>query len=227
MEGQTKILWDFLNAAYRTGALDEALSLVKIATGKDKEDQAHLFAGLEDAITELDDFSGVDQTLEEVYRQMSLLMDEEIFEGLAAFLSLIAPLVDSVMKSADRDSELLIHKRDQLIQDLPKMAKALFAIIALNSGAIVSALGGKSASQYGQNLGNALNAMASFINGVNERDPEAVSDFMSGAFSTVDRDAVAKMADTLTQAFLDQRPPIFKWTAQTMAKRAKKRVLKK
>lgn len=227
MEGQTKILWDFLNAAYRTGTLDEFLNLAQVAAGKSKENQAQLFADLEDAITELDDFSGVDRTLEEGYRQMALMTDDEILEGLGVLISLITPLVDSAMESAGRDPELLMEKRDKLIENLPKAGKALFALIALNSGPIIGALGDRSPDQYGRDLGKALNAMAAFINNINETDPEAISDFMSGAFNAVDGEEVAKMADTLSQAFLDQRPPLIKWSAATMAKRAKKRVLNK
>jgi len=227
MEGQTKVLWDFLETAYRTGAIDEFLELSKAATDKKYENQALVFAELEDAVSEMEDFSGVDETIEEAFRQIPALTDEETLEGLRVIVSFLTPLVDSVMESVDRDGELLGEKRDKLIEDLPKAAKALLTILAQNSCAILSAMGDKPARDLGENMGRGLNAMASIINGVHERDPNAVSDFMAGAFGAVDGDAVSRMADTLTNALLDQKPPVLRWTAATMAKRAGKRVLNK
>lgn len=227
MEGQAKIVWNFLEAAYRTGALDNFMDLSKAATDKKYENQATVFAELEDAITEMDDFSSVDQTLEKALSQMPALSDPAILEGLGALVSLLTPVIDSTMKSVDRDTEALKEKRDKLLADLPRMARALFALLALNSGSIAGALGEKSAKAFGENLGKGLNAAAAFVNDLNERDPSAIPDFMAGAFNAVDGDQVAKMADTLTQAFLDRRPPVLRWTASTVAKRAGKIIFRK
>jgi hypothetical protein len=140
MDGQTKIVWDFLNAAYRTGALDNFMVLSKAATDKKYDNQATVFAELEDAISEMEDFSSVDLTLEKAFRQMSALSDEATLLGLGALASIMTPLVESAMESVDRDTERLKEKRDKLLSDLPKIAKATFKLMVLNSGSIASAV---------------------------------------------------------------------------------------
>jgi len=226
MDGQTKIVWDFLHLAYRTGSLDRFMQLSRAAVDKRYENQATVFAKLEDAISEMDDFSSVDQTLEEIFRQMPVLSDEETLEGLGTLVSIVTPLIESAMESVDRDTQVLKDKGDKLFDDLPKMAKAVFMVLVLNSDSLVSALGRRPARQYGRDLGRGLNAMASFINNINDRSPSAIPDFMSGAFSAVDGNEVSKMLDTVTHAFLDRKPPLLKWTASTMLKRARKKVVK-
>ncbi len=227
MEGQTKVLWDFLETAYRTGALDELMLLSKAGTDKKYENQARVFVDLEEGICEMDDFSSVDAVVEEALRQLPALTDDETVEGIAILASVLRPLVDSVMESADRDADALTAKREEVLAALPKVGKALLALITANGPTLLAALGERSAGDYGREAGKSMNALASWINGIHERDPEAISDFMAGAFSAIDGDEVGKMADVLTGAFLDQRPPVLQWTAATMAGRAKKRVLGK
>ena len=132
-----------------------------------------------------------------------------------------------MMEAVDGDTELLKQKGDKLQKDLPKIARAISTLIAQNSGVIINALGQKPAGHYGQKLGKGVNAMASIINQINEKQPSAIPDFMAGAFESVDKDEFGKMTDSLPQAFLDQKPPLLKWTAATMFRRAKRLVLKK
>jgi hypothetical protein len=70
-----------------------------------------------------------------------------------------------------------------------------------------------------------LNVVAGYVYDVHTRDPEAVSAFMAGIFKAVDGEQVGRTADVLAQAFLDQRPPLLKWTAATAVKQARKRLL--
>jgi len=140
MDGQTRIVWDFLNAAYRTGALDNFMDLSKAATDKKYENQAIVFAELEDAISEMEDFSSVNNTLDEVFRQMPALSDEDTLEGLGALAAIITPLVESAMESGDKDNEQLKKKSVKLVSNLPKIARATFKLMVLNFGFITSAV---------------------------------------------------------------------------------------
>ncbi|OGP57004.1 MAG: hypothetical protein A2V67_00405 [Deltaproteobacteria bacterium RBG_13_61_14] len=225
MEGPTKVVWEFLETAFRTGALDEFLKLSKAVTDKKYENQAELFADLEDAVSAMEDLTSLDQILVEAFRMMPALTDPETLEGMALLLSAATPYVKSFMDAHNRDTALLAEKKARLMAALPKVWKAVVALIMLNSPAILSALGKKSASEYGQSLGRALNVVAGYVNDVHARDPEAVSAFMAGVFKAVDGQQVGKTADVLAQAFLDQRPPLLKWTAATAAKQARKRLL--
>jgi hypothetical protein len=227
MQGQTRILWDFLQAAYKNGALDNFMELSRAATDKKYENQATVFAQLEDAICEMEDFSSVDETLATAFKQMPALTDDEILQGLGALVVMITPVIDSTMESVDRDSEALKEKLEKLSQDLPKIASAVSTLVILNSETIASALGKDPARLHGERVGKGLNGFSSFINDINDRDPSAIPEFMSGLFSSVDGNSFTKAADILTHALLDQKPPVLKWTASTMAKRAGKIVLNK
>jgi hypothetical protein len=224
MEGQTKAVWDFLETAFRTGALDEFLKLSKAVTDKKYENQAELFADLEDAVSELEDLTSLDETLGEAFRMMPALTDPETLEGLALLASAVNPYLTSLMEAHDRDSAVLAEKKARLMAALPKVSKAVVTLILLYSPAILSAADRKSASEYGQGLGRALNAVAGYVNDVHARDPEVVSAFMAGVFKALDREQTGRMADVFAQAFLDQRPPLLRWTAAAVVKQARKRL---
>jgi hypothetical protein len=225
MEGQTKVAWDFLETAFRTGALDEFLKLSKNLTDKKYENQAEMFAELEDAVSEMDDLTSIDETLERAFRMMPALTDPEIMEGIALLVDLAAPYLEALMKAHDRDTALLLEKKARLMDALPKVMKAVSALVMIGSPAVFSALGQKSPVEYGQGLGRALNVVAGQINDLQARDPDAITSFMAGMFKVVDGEQTGRMADTLAQAFLDQRPPLLRWTATAAAKQARKRLL--
>ena len=225
MEGQTKVVWEFLETAFRTGALDEFLKLSKAVTDEKYENQAELFADLEDAVSAMEDLTSLDQTLVEAFRMMPALTDPETLEGMAWLLSAATPYVKSFMDAHDRDTALRAAKKARLMAALPKVSKAVVTLLLLNSPAILSALNRDSASEYGQSLGRALNLVAGYVNDVHARDPEVVSAFIAGVFKAVDGQQLGRTADVLVQAFLDQRPSLLRWTAAAAAKQARKRLL--
>jgi|GEM_PF-2497070 len=227
MEGQTKVLWDFLETAYKTGMLDEVLRLSTTLTDKKYEDQALMYADLEDSITEMEDFSTVDDTLEKIYGIMPDITDEEVLEGITILLTLLNPFITAVMEKADRDTENVTAMRMDLVENLRKVGKALKAFISIGSKFLVPVLDGKSANKYGHDLGKAMNGTTTLVNGIHANDSEAVSEFMCGVFDEVDSEEMNKMLDILTSAFLDRKPPLFKWMAAMMFKRTKKRILNK
>ncbi len=224
MEGQTKVTWDFLETAFRAGTLDQMLALSKSLTDKKYESQAQVFEDLEDAVDELDDFSGVDETLEKLFGLMQELNDQETLEGLNILLSVLGPVVSGIMEAADRDVESLSEMKLKVMDNLPKVGKALIALASIGSRELLSA-SDKSADQYGKDMGRAINTIAESVNDMHDKNPSVIPDLMAGVSSALDPDQVSKMAETLTNGLLDQRPPMLKWTAATMVKRAKKRLL--
>lgn len=224
MEGQTKVVWDFLQTAFRTGALDELIKLSKALTDKKYENQALLFADLEDAVSEMDNLDSIDRTLEEALRLMPALTDPEIMEGIGFVLPMITPWLDSWMAAADRDTEVVREKITRLKQNLPKVGVALFTLLALGARSALSRPDARSFGEYGRQAGKALNAGASWINDLQDRDPAALSGFMAGAFEAVDGKQLTKATETMVDAFLDQRPPLLRWSAATMFRRAKRRL---
>ncbi len=227
MEGQAKIMWDFLETAFRTGTLDELLKLVQVATGKGFEDLSQSFANVEDVFMDMEDTSSFEENFGKIYEIMEALTDDEVIEGLGILLSLLNPLISTVMEKTGKDTLLSAEMQEELKEKSQKIIKALKALGSLGSKMVIANLGNKSPKELGQNLGKAINSLTSFTNGIYAEDSGAVSDFMTGVFDVVDGDAMREMAETLTDGFLDQRPPLLKWTAATAVKRAKKRLLNK
>ena len=227
MEGQTKVLWDFMEAAFREGTLDELLLLSKAASDKKYEDQAFVFADLEEAIEEMDDLSAVDDKLELAFSIMPQLTDDEVLQGMKILLSVLTPLVDRMMESAGRDMEAVAEKKDELVDNLRKVVKALAALASIGSKSLIEAQGDESTRKYGRNLGKALNSTANVVNSIHANNSNAVSDFMAGVFEQVDKEEIRKMLDIMAEGFMDQKPPVVRWTASLMAKRARKFLLNK
>jgi hypothetical protein len=223
MEEQNQVLWDFLDTAFKAGTIDEFLLLSKSMADKKYEDQAQVFSDLEDAIDEMDDLSDIDEKMEMVFGFMPDLTDQETMEGVTILLSLINPIIKNFMEAADRDMETIKEMRDAFMKDFKKVKKALFAISSAGAKALVSSQGTESANKYGRQLGQTINSMSSIVNEMHDKDPKAVSEFMSGVFSAVDKDEMQKMTDVMLNSFLDQKPPLFSWTTSSMIKRAKKR----
>jgi hypothetical protein len=68
---------------------------------------------------------------------------------------------------------------------------------------------------------SATNTACATIN----RNPEIVARVISDVFTLVDGRAFGEAAGTVVGAVLDQKPPLIEWTAGTLVKRARKRLL--
>lgn len=227
MHGQTQIMWDFLETAFRTGMLDELLNLIHVFLGEGDQDMSQKFADLEEWFLERDDFTAVDRTFDKIYAFMQGMTDADTMEGLGILLSFLSPLIKSIMEKVPSDSGLSGETQAGLEEKIIKMFKALRTIVSLGTKLYVSSLGEKPAHEIGFSVGKSLNSVSGFINTIQGENADVVPDFMSGVFSSIDGNAVGKMAETLTEGLLDQKPPIFRWAAATAAKRARKRFLNK
>ncbi len=227
MEGHAKIMWDFLETAFRTGTLDELLKLVQVLAGKEFEDLSQSFANVEDVFMEMEDTSSLEENLGKMFEIMQVLTDDEVIEGLGLLLFLVNPLIASVMEKTGKSTLLSPKMQEETKEKSQKIIKTLVALGSIGTKMAMANLGNKSSKELGQNLGKTINTLTAFTNGIYAEDSGAVSDFMAGVFDEVDGDAMGEMAQTLTDGFLDQRPPLLKWTAATAVKRAKKRLLNK
>lgn len=227
MEEQTKIMWDFMEAAFRTGALDEILQLVNVVSGKNFEDMSQGFADLEDIFMEMEDTSSLEENFGTFYQVLKELTNDDVLEGIGILLSFVNPWIESLVQKGGGDSPLSSEKQEELRTKFIKSVKSIFTLGSLGSKMYFASIEKKSPNQFGQEIGKALNSFTAFGNDVIAKDTDVVSDFMAGVFGTVDKKGIGKMADSLTGGILDQRPPLFKWAAATAVKRAKKRLLNK
>ncbi|MBU0996253.1 MAG: hypothetical protein KJ737_27460 [Proteobacteria bacterium] len=225
MEGQTLILWNFLETAFRTGTIDEVLNLVQVMTGEEDEDMSEMFADLEEWFLERDDLSSVDDAFGIIYPLMKELTDDETMEGIGILVSLIIPVIKSVKDKNGIDSLLSPEIQADVKDKARKVLNSLKSIGATGVKMYMATLKDKSAYDIGSNIGKSLNSISRFINNMYDEDTDFVSNFMTGLFSSTDGKAIEKMADSLTNGFLDQKPPLFKWTVKTAVKRTKKRLL--
>ena len=225
MEGQTLILWNFLETAFRTGTLDACLNLVQVLSGEEDEDMSKKFADLEEWFMEQDDLARVDEAFDIIYPLMKELTNDDTVEGIGILVSLLVPLIESVIKKNGIDSALSFSVQKEVKEKARKVLNTLKTIGAVGAKIYLASLKTKSSHQAGFNLGKSINSVSRLINDMVAENPDIVSDFMSGLFSSTDGEALRNMADSLTDSFLDQKPPLFKWTAATAAKRAKKRLV--
>ncbi len=225
MEGQSKILWDFLETAYRTGTLDESLTLIQSLTGEEEQDMSQQYADLEEWFLERNDFTSVDEAFEKIYMLIQGLTDDDTMEGIGILLSFVSPLIRTAVEKTEFDIALSAESQVDLKEKVVKVLNALKTMGSLGAKMYLASLGDKPAHQIGLSVGKSLNSLSDFINTVHTEDANAIPDFMSGVFNSMNGDAVGKMAETLTNGFLDQNPPLLKWTAATAVKRTKKRLL--
>jgi len=224
MEGQTKIIWDFTETAFRTGALDRILDLVQVLTGNNTQTLYEGLADLEDVFIEMADTAPMEERLGRIYDTLQALTDDDILDGIGTLLSLVTPAISMLATHADGDSPMTPEKQEEIKKKAGNVLKALGALGGIGMTAYLAGPGNKPAREHGRAVGNALNTMTAFGNGLISKDPGSVSEFMAGLFDGVDGQAMRQMTDAMTDGFLDQRPPILRWMASAVLNRTKKRL---
>ena len=226
MEGQTKIIWDFSQAAFRTGALDRILDLVQVLTGNSTQTLYDGLADLEDVFIEMEDTAPMEERLGRIYDTLQVLTDDDILDGIGTLLSVLTPAISVLAAQAD-GAPMTPKKQAEIKKKAANVLKALGALGGIGFNAYLAGPGSKPAREHGEAVGKAVNTMTAIGNGVISKDPGSVSEFMAGLFDTVDGQAMGRMTDTLADGFLDQRPPILRWMASALVTRAKKRLFTK
>lgn len=223
MEGQTKIIWDFTETAFRTGALDRILDLVQVLTGNSTQTLYDGLAALEDVFIEMEDTAPMEERLGRIYETLQALTDDDILDGIGTLLSVLTPAISMLAAQAD-GTPMTPEKQTEIKKKAGNVLKALGALGDIGLTAYLAGPGNKPAREHGRAVGKAVNTMTAIGNGLISKDPGGASEFMAGLFDTVDGQAMRQMTDTITDGFLDQRPPILRWMASALVTRAKKRL---
>ena len=223
MEGQTKIIWDFTETAFRTGALDRILDLVQVLTGNSTQTLYDGLAALEDVFIEMEDTAPMEEKLGRIYETLQALTDDDILDGIGTLLSVLTPAISMLAAQAD-GAPMTPEKQTEIKKKAGNVLKALGALGGIGMTAYLAGPGNKPAREHGRAVGKAVNTMTAIGNGLISKDPGGASEFMAGFFDGVDGQAMRQMTDTITDGFLDQRPPILRWMASALVTRAKKRL---
>ena len=131
MEEQSKIIWEFLEAAFRTGTLDELLQFVNVLAGKNFEDMSQLFADLEDVFIEMENTKNLEENFGKIYLILKELTNEDLLEGIRVLLSLINPLVESVIEKGGGDSPLSSEKQAELRSKMIQSARTVMHLASM------------------------------------------------------------------------------------------------
>lgn len=227
MDRQARIMWDFLEAAFRTGALDEFLRLSYTLTDRKYEVHYNIYEDLENYLMDLDDMKHIEDIFNIFYETLEALTDTEILEGLKTILSVLNPWIEQIMTGIDKNKISLGETGKMLQETFPKLKKAFGALFTIVSNVWTDAKNSRSVEEYGAFTGNLLNRWSTYVNTHKTIGDAPVSQFMSSVFHSVDKNEVRQMSETLVHSFLDQGPKPVKWMASIMMERAKNRLTKK
>ncbi len=223
MDPQTKALWDFMRASYKSGLLDESLGLL----GNISDPELDLGEGLgefEDALTEADFTAFETMSAESLTPALQALSEEEVIEGLTVLVSTLRPIIEGMVEGADGDIGVIIEMVKRIGKAISSLKPAALSIAPIIFKLAAPTLEKTFKEKAGELTGSLIQSSVSGIVKTEENDPESVSRFMSDVFKMVDADTFRKAADTLTDAFLDQKPPLVGWTTATIVKRTRKRL---
>ncbi len=221
MEGQTKIIWDFAETAFRTGALDGILDLIQALTRNNTQTLYDGLADLEDIFIEMDATAPMEQRLGRIYDTLQALTDDDILDGIGTLLSVLTPAIGMLAAQGDA-APMAPEKQAEIKKKAANVLKALGALGGIGLNVYLAGPGNKPAREHGRAVGAAVNRMTAIGNGLISKDPGGASEFMAGLFDTVDGQAMRRMTDALTDGFLGQRPPILRWAASALLNRTKK-----
>jgi hypothetical protein len=223
MDPQTKAVWDFMRASYKSGLLDESLGLL----GNISDPELDLGEGLgnfEDALTQADFTAFETMSDESLTPMLQALSEEEVIEGLTVLVSTFRPVIEGMVEGADGDIGVIIDMVKRIGKAIVSLKPAAMSIAPIILQLAAPTLEKTFKEKAGQLTGSLIQYSVNGIVKKEESDPEFVSRFMSDVFKMIDADTFRKATDTLTEAFLDQNPPIVGWTTATIVKRAKKRL---
>ena len=220
MEGLSRVVWDFMEGAYRKGLLDELLGLVG-GLSDPEADLGALLGDFEDRLADADfaHFEGMSRDL--LTPVLQALAREEVLESLHVLVISLRPVVDGVMERVGGDPKVMneiLGLAKQNLLCLKTVSVALVPVLAKAYGPAVETF---IKERGGVLAANATNTACATIN----RNPEIVTRVISDIFSLVDRRAFSAATNTVVGAVLDQKPPLIEWTASTLVKRARKRLL--
>lgn len=220
MEALTRALWDFMEGAYRQGLLDDLLDLVGALSDPDA-DLGEQLGNFEDRLGDAN-FSRFEEMSTEVLTPLlRALAEEEVLESLHVLLITSKPLVDGVLERAEGDTKAVKAILDLINHNLVCLKTVLLALMP-----VLAKVYGPAVETFVIGRGGALTAhLLNTASGAINRNPETAGRMISDFFTALDGRAFGTAAETVVGAVLDQKPPLIGWTAGTLVKRGRKRLL--
>lgn len=224
-EPLTLALWDFMKTSYDAGLLDESLGLIGNLLDPET-DLGDQLGDFEDALSVADFTNFETMAAETLTPTLQALSDKEAIDGLTVLVSTLRPIIEGIIKGADGDINVVIDMIKNISNTVVSLKPLFIAVAPIIIKAASPKLEYTLKENAGQFTGNIIQHLCSTVNQMSEKDPEFGSRFMADVFQVVDANEFKNATDTLVDGFLDQKPRLLGWTAETMVKRAKKRLLR-
>jgi len=176
---------------------------------------------LEDALSQADFGPFEKMSAEVILPLLQALSDEKVLESLHVLFGQTRVLVEGAVQAAGGDIRVLTAALTSLGRGLAALKPVAEAVLPVAVRVYQPAVEELIEQRGGPIMAAVLNSVCQALN----RNPEKVSRFVSQVFAGVDGYAFRVAADALVGALLDQRPPLAQWTAATVTRRVRNRVL--
>ncbi len=221
MEVLSKTVWDFMEAAHKSGLLDELLVLSGGLTGPDF-DLGEMLGNIEDSLVDAD-FSSFEEIFREVVPPMlRALTDEEVLINLKVFVGALKPVLEKTVSGGDGELKALTETAGAIAKGIVSLRPVVLALLPVFAELYGPQIKTFFEEKAGGIMARAINSGAAAVN----KHPAVATRVMSDLYNTIDADSFRKASDILVNGLLDQKPPLAAFTVTTIVKRARTRLLK-
>jgi hypothetical protein len=223
LDESSRAVFGAMRAAYKTGLLDEFLSLAGTLMGSDA-DTVELMGNAEETLTETD-LAPIAAALSEVLLPLAgALSGERAAEAARYLLSNLRPAVEKAVSESGGDPALLQEKARQTADSLRALVPVARAVAPDLLRAAALSLDPRLGEKAGRAVGALVSANLSIINTVNDSDPEIISRFAAGVAQAVDPAEARRAAAVLMRVLFEHRPRPLRFLARTVSRRSGKRL---
>ncbi len=219
MEGMSQAVWNFMESAHRKGLLDELVALNGVLLDP-KNDFDDVMGNFEDALCEADFTPFEEMSKETLGPVLKALTDDKVLDALYVLVSTIRPVLQNVVQMTGGDPRVLAAAADSMKMILGAFKPIVTALLPVIAEKSAPAMERFLKEDAGSLAALGINTACAAVNS----NPEIASRFISDLYAGVDGASFRKAMDTLTEGFLDQRPPLAVWTVATAVNQAKKRL---
>jgi hypothetical protein len=207
MEEQSRILWDFLRLSYQRGLMDDFMALGDLLDPN--MDTIDILESFDDAVVAMDVKPLAAMYKDQLLPLIQYLTNDESIDALRAILQASRPYLAKLVQEGGQKNAL------QNVQKLVALMPHLFVLLkhlAPVAKPYVQPFVRLFVEDSGNLLGRSLNAMSDAIVKSHVEDPERVGRIFSSLFKTLDTNQFGAAMEILMGGFLDQRPPVLRWT---------------
>jgi hypothetical protein len=207
MEEQSRILLDFLRLSYQRGLMDDFMALGDLLDPN--IDTIDYLESFDDAVAAMDLKPFAATYKDQLLPLIQSLTNDESIDALRAILQVSRPYLAKLVQEGSQENPLQnVQKLVALIPHLFVLLKNLAPVAKPYVQPFVSLF----VEDSGNLLGRSLNVMSSAIVKSHAEDPERVGRIFSSLFKTLDTNQFGAAMEILMGGFLDQRPPVLRWT---------------